>query len=57
MVSSPSKRQGDFNFEKLNLLREVFFHHVAGASPYGAAVAVTMVNKGGIIQVKTIIIL
>ena len=37
MVSSPPKRWGDLNFEKIKSLGErVFFHHMgSGASPYG----------------------
>ena len=63
MVSSPPKRWGDLNFEKIKSLGErVFFHHMgSGASPYGGrgggvVIKVTK-GEGDIIQVKTIIIL
>ena len=58
MLSSPPKRCGDFNFEKLKSLGGGVFSSYGGegASPYGADIN-NGNQRGDVIQVKTIIIL
>ena len=56
---SPFKRWGHFNFEKLkSFVGRAFFHHTGGQFHMGnTVIMVTKGGEGGIIQVKTIIIL